>query len=97
MNIQRTLEKPLEKIAKKIICKAKLQSSTKKFIKYDVYCVSESKINFYYNKKFVFTLSMLSPRNMFHSFDFLVQKLEEKMLSYASKQALKEELSKSIS
>ena len=95
MNIQRTLQKPLEKIAKKMIHKAKLQSSTKKFIRYEVHCVNESKINFYYNKNFVFTLSMISSdNNRFHSFDWLVWELEEKMLSYASKQALKEELSK---
>ena len=92
MNIQRTLQKPLEKIARKMICKSKLQLSTKKFIKYEVHCVSESKINFYYNKNFVFTLSMIGSDNKFHSFDWLVWELEEKMLSYASKQALKEEL-----
>ena len=97
MHIQRTLEKPLEKIAKKIICKANLQSSTKKFIKYEVHCVRESKIDFYYNKKFVFTLSMIGSDNMFCSFDWLVRKLEEEILSYASKQILKEELSKSMS
>ena len=91
MNIQRTLQRPLEKIAKKMICKAKLQLSTKKFIKYEVHCVSESKINFYYNKNFVFTLSMIDS-NRFHSFDWMVWELEEKILSYASKQALKEEL-----
>lgn len=94
MNIQRTLQKPLEKIAKKIIRKAKLQLSTKKFITYEVCCVRESSITFYYNKNFVFTVSMIDSYNMFHSFDWLVWELEEKILSYASKQALKEELSK---
>lgn len=97
MNIQRTLEKTLEKIAKKIICKAKLQLSTKKFIKYRVHCVNKSEINFYYNKDFVFTLSMIGSDNMFHSFDWLVWELEEKILSYASKQVLKEELLKKTS
>lgn len=97
MNIQRTLQKPLEKIAKKMICKAKLQLSTKKFITYEVHCVRESNITFYYSKNFVFTLSMIGSDNMFHSFDWLVWELEEKILSYASKQALKEELSKNNS
>ena len=97
MNIQRTLQKPLEKIAKKMISKAKLQSSTKKFIRYEVHCIRKSEINFYYNKNFVFTLSMINSNNMFHSFDWLVWELEEKILSYASKQALKAELSKNNS
>jgi hypothetical protein len=75
-----------------MIRKAKLQLSTKKFIKYEVHCVRESKIAFYYNKNFAFILSMIGSDNTFHSFDWLVWELEEKILSYASKQALKEEL-----
>lgn len=94
MNIQRTLEKSLEKIAKKMICKAKLHSITKKFIIYEVRCVRESKINFYYNDNFVSTISMINSNNMFHSFDWLIWELEKEILSYASRKALDKELEK---
>ena len=94
MNVRKTIERGIEKVAKEMVRKADLPTSVKKFICYDCWCNMENSIKFYYNNKFVFSAGIVSSDHIVKTLDELVDELEKQIREYASKLALQEALNK---